>query len=371
VYRAIGDEEKAKRVIQRAEKLVRKTLGTRQDDPYLWFCLGEVLNLSGNLPESETALRKAISLDPAEHTFRDQLIDVFVTENRWDSARELCEEGIESSGRAEDWRRLGYLEEYQGRFSEAATAYRRAVSVDQNYSYGWLSLGLVLLKDTVVKSRLGEAEKALSRAAEVSGLVPAIWLPLIQTRASLGLGLAQIREESERLLDANQRTASLINALAWHLYSADVPGVLAYAESLAREAASTSGDWNFQHTLMAILAAESRWPEALSAATSVFIESATNDKALRCATEFSVDAAVAGYGEGILDLIRRTNTRIVLEPLYIAVGEVTGEKVVAPLEIAEVAKDIIHQIRHPELRKELSPNTSAGSTIQGDRQLLR
>jgi hypothetical protein len=137
-----------------------------------------------------------------------------------------------------------------------------------------------------------------------------------------------------------------MNLLAWNLYIAKVPAVLAYAESLAREAASASSDWNFQHTFMAILAAGSKWPEALNAATPVFLESATNDSALRYATEFSIDAAVAGYGEGILDLIRRTNTRTVLEPLYIAVGEVMGEKVIAPLEISEVAKDIIQQIRH-------------------------
>lgn len=347
VYRTIGDEEKAERGIQRAEKLVRKTLRTRPDDPDLLYRLGEVLTLSGNLPESEVVLRQAISLDPAKPSYRDSLIDVFVGADRLDSARELCWEGIESSGKAEDWRRLGYVEEYQEHFQEAVEAYRRAVSIDPNFSYGWLSLGLVLLKDIALKSRLEEAEEALSHAAEISGLVPEIWLPLIQTRASLELGLARIQEESERLLEANQRTMSLINALAWHLYSAGVPTVLAYAESLAREAASASSDWSFQHTLMAILAAESKWPEALNGAAPVFLESATNDSALRCATEFSIDAAVAGHGAGILDLIKRTNTRTVLEPLYIAVGEVMGEKKVAPLEIAEVAKDIIRRIRHP------------------------
>jgi tetratricopeptide (TPR) repeat protein len=349
LYSTIGVEEKAKHGIQRAEKLIRKTLRTRQNDPNLWYRLGQLLRLSEKLQESEAALRKAISLDPTEPSYRDHLIDVFVAENRLDSARELCQEGIESSGTAEDWRRLGYVEEYQERFSEAATAYRRAVSIDSNYSSGWSSLGLVLLKDVALMSRLEEAEKALSRAAEISGLVPEIWVPLIQTRASLGMGLSRIQQESEGLLNANQRTASLINEVAWGLYKTDEHGVLTYAESLAREAAGASSDWNVQHTLMAILAAESKWPEALNVATPVFLESATNDSALRCVTEFSIDAAVAGFGEGILDLIRRTNTRTVLEPLYIAVVEVMGEKVVAPLEIAEVAKDIIQQIRHRTL----------------------
>ena len=350
LYKTIGDEEKVKRGIQRAEKLIRKTLKTRPNDPDLWYRLGQLLRLSEKLPESEAALRQAISLDPTAPSYRDHLIDVFVAGNRLDSAKELCQEGIESSGKAEGWRRLGYVEEHQGRIPEAATAYRRAVSIDPNYSYGWLSLGLVLLQNVTLESRLEEAEKALSRAAEISGLVPEIWAPLIQARASLGLGLTRIQEESERLLDANQRAAPLMNLLAWNLYIAKVPAVLAYAESLAREAASASSDWNFQHTFMAILAAESKWPESLNAATPVFLESATNDSALRYATEFSIDAAVAGYGEGILDLIRRTNTRTVLEPLYIAVGEVMGEKVVAPLEITEVAKDIIQQIRHPGMK---------------------
>jgi hypothetical protein len=150
------------------------------------------------------------------------------------------------------------------------------------------------------------------------------------------------------------------------LYIADVPGVLAYAESLAREAASANSDWSFQHTLMAILAAESKWPEALNAAIPVFLASTTDDSALRCATEFSIDLAVAGYGKELLDLIRRTDTRVVLEPVYIAVQEVTGDKVGAPLEIAEVAKDIVQQIRHPELRKGLSQLPSPVSTIQSD-----
>lgn len=70
---------------------------------------------------------------------------------------------------------------------------------------------------------------------------------------------------------------------------------------------------------------------------------------------------MVGYGESVLDIIKRTNTHVALEPLYVAVREIIGQDVTAPMEISEVARDIVQKIR----ASGVSHQGFAGANLEG------
>jgi len=88
-----------------------------------------------------------------------------------------------------------------------------------------------------------------------------------------------------------------------------------------------------------------KWAEVLKLLPSLFEAVAEDSDAIGRATDSAIQAAGAGHGEEVLDILQSSKGRPALEPLEIGLRKFLGQAPVAPKEIADVGNDIAEQIK--------------------------
>ncbi len=150
---------------EEAERAFRQAIECVPGDSDAHFNLGLMLKRIGRAEEAIDAFRRSFELDPSNEPAYCYLSGVFwqlgrthEAETVFQLALEHCEHPVFT------YCCLGTFLSAQNRFPEAETAIRKAILVEPQDAAAHLELGLLLSQDP---RRLGEAEEALTKAAEL------------------------------------------------------------------------------------------------------------------------------------------------------------------------------------------------------------
>jgi predicted O-linked N-acetylglucosamine transferase (SPINDLY family) len=151
--------------IEEAADALRQALALKED-ARAYSRLGVLLALRSRLPEAETALRRAIELDPALALAHDNLGTVLQSRERVDEAIESYRRAIAlAPSHAMSHNNLGSALATTGRYAESIECFRRTVELDRNNALAWQNLGLAL-------RRCGRSAEALDAFRSALAIAP-------------------------------------------------------------------------------------------------------------------------------------------------------------------------------------------------------
>ena len=335
---------------EEAEQLYRKAIELEPDYAWAWANLGRLLHEHlERYDGAEQAYRKAIELIPDSSWAWSQL-GVLLQDNleRYEEAEQAYRKAIElEPDYAWAWANLGLLlYEHLDRYEEAEQAYRETVKLEPNVAWGWAELSQLLHRHL---KRYNEAEQAYLATIDLQGRNSWVWPFLIELRLTRGDDPQTVYHQAQQYLEQSERTIENLNDLAWVFYEAGLTDYLADAELWAREAAAKKADdWNVLHTLVTILGARGKWKEALELALSFLDTAATEEDVIRCAKEFLIPAAAAGYAKEILKMVTESQAAEIVEPLTVGLQIFLNERPHTAQEIFEIGQDVAQRIREQQ-----------------------
>ena len=151
----------------------------RSANPWGHYMLGLSAWKAGDLPKSEQAFGKALSIDPHHVKSLVNSSRVFIDQKRHEEAVDRLTRASEIEPEsAEVFRLLGRTYRAQGKTDEAIAAYRQAIDLDERDAWSINNLGLLLLET----KHADEALLLLTRAVELQKDVP-------KFRNNLGMAL--------------------------------------------------------------------------------------------------------------------------------------------------------------------------------------
>lgn len=339
-----GREKEAERYFRIAEKVHRRRLKKNPHSASDWAQLGDLLvNIDGQESEAERAVRRAIELAPDRERLWDGLMDCLNKAGKLAEAEIVASEALGRFQDSKSWRRLGWVYERRKKYTEAIDAYEKAIELQPDFAIAWAELGLVLIRSNSNPER---AEVALVKAAELGAEPQDVWPELIRLKALRGEAKAKIVELANDYLSSTDRTSDELNGLAWTLYRTARADLVPAAHVFAEEAVRNSGakDWSYNHTLSVILCIQKRFVDVLPLLTAIFDAGEHSSTAIRYATELTIIMAAAGYAEEILSILQQSKGRPSFEPIETALHQLIGTEVIVPLEVSEVAKDVMDRV---------------------------
>jgi len=293
-----------------AEQVCRRAIEADSNSDDAWFELGNLLFAHlGREDDAEQAFRNALELNPKLNRARISLGMLYTHQKRYDKAENCYREAFEEQPEAEPLVRLGrLLHKHLKRYDEAEDAYRRAIDIDPSFAEGWLGLIELYLKP------FSNAETASKKAQDFINLSP--------------------------------QDATRLNSVARVFYKWGPKQFLPVAENWARNAVLLNEDsWDHIHTLALILGRENKWEEALTLAPKFLDAAATNEEAIKPATEFVIMAASSGFANEALFIVEASPGLKALEPLAVGLRIYLEKSDFIAQEIFEVGQDIAKRIR--------------------------
>jgi predicted O-linked N-acetylglucosamine transferase (SPINDLY family) len=159
-----------------AAEVLRRALAVRKKDPGLWLALGNAEARAGNRPAAAEAYRAALRAAPGYVPAHISLGRLHFDDERFSEAATALRRGLELDedgvfGRDADlWNLLGYAQSRQGRISDAAENYRRALSLDGKHVGALANLAMALLERGEVRDAVATYERALAVAPKLADL---------------------------------------------------------------------------------------------------------------------------------------------------------------------------------------------------------
>jgi adenylate cyclase len=146
---------------------------------------------------ADAAFRRGLELNPGSQAANEEYGHFLVMMGRFDEGRALTQEAIRrdplSVGPAHN---LGIIAMIQGDYEGAAAAFRRAIDIDPNWTWGYTKLGRTLAHQKKCAEAFAQAEIAERRIA--GGAAPLSWSWLGATYALCGDG-ARARDKLDQL----------------------------------------------------------------------------------------------------------------------------------------------------------------------------
>lgn len=328
-----------------AEAAYRRAQELEPCEAFAWVMLGSLLqDKLGRYSEAEQAYKKAIELCPTDaRVFADLARLLLNDPERYPEAEEAYNRAIDLQPDSPwIWGQLGVFLQFLGRYPEAETAYRKALEFDPTVELVWEMLGSLLHGS----KRYTEAEAAYRKALELRPDREQMWSRLI------GLYLHELDSPSEAwqiagsALQHTDRSAVMLNDLAWTAYTREWPRGLEEAETWAREAVDKEPEEKaLWHTLASVLGHNGKWDEALEVISRLFTDAGWAKANVRDITDLCVAAATGGQAANILSQIESSSCAGALEPLIYGLRMFLEMPVSVAQEIKEVAEDIVQRIR--------------------------
>lgn len=154
------------------EEAVEACVNTIERNPMhipSYLFLGEVFSQMGQNSEVIELFKAGLRVNPLAHAFRDELIRLYQTEERYEAAFESAMEQADMRGACEDFLKVGELSMIMGQSQAAEVAYIKAEDVSPkdwrpSYNLGELYRGLALAEQAkeAYERSLGLAETAES-----------------------------------------------------------------------------------------------------------------------------------------------------------------------------------------------------------------
>jgi len=243
------------------------------------------------------------------------------------------------------WGQLGRLLHVRlGRYEEADAAYRKVIELKADSAWPWAQLGK-LLHDHL--ERYEEAETAYKKVVELKPDDAWAWARRFILRLEKLGGPEEAFKLAEECLATLPGNPGVLNVFAWELYSHGQRAFLPQAEAWARKAVAMAPENGYcPGTLASILCAVGKEAEALEHARAYLEDTAAVQRTVDDAINLFVDLAAGGRGSEALELLRKSPSAELLEPLVVGLELLVGEEPRAATEIMEVAGDVLERIQH-------------------------
>jgi len=337
---------------QEAESAFRKAIEIDPKYMWAWAQLGQLLHLRlERYQEAESAYRKAIEINPENAwpwAHLGQLL--YEWQERYQEAEAALRKALEISPKyVWAWVQLGQLlHERLERYQEAEAAYRKAIEIDSKNKWAWTHLGQLLHER---QGRYQEAEQVYLRIIKILPGFSRPWMGLFKLQKLLAKPKDLISLAQECIAQ-DPGNAKLLNELAWIFYSNSERPMLPITAQWAREAVRlTPDDCSCRHTLAAILTTMGETKEALDHAVKSLLDPGCAQKHLSEWIDLFVNLAAAGCGKEVIEVITKSNSAELLEPLVVGLRLFLDEDVNVAAEILEVGKDLRKRI---EARRAMS-----------------
>jgi len=328
-----------------AEEAYRRVLELNPETEWGWVFLGRLFHEKlSRYDEAEEAYRKAIDIDSEISLgWAWANLGELLHENlsRFDEAEEAYRRALELDPEYEwVWVQLGQLlHENFSRYDEAEKAYRKAIDIDSEFAGAWGQLGELLHENL---SRYDEAEEAYRKVIELLPEFAWGWLHLIKLFSE-----TDREEELEELLtDTGKYGPDLLDGLAWQLFEFGDSKYLEHAARLALNASehrdATPHVWL---TLAAIQCRQGELENSIVSMKRYLLDHSVVAETLDDAISLAIELTAKGKGAEARDAIVESESAMALEPLAVGISLFLGEKIRAPVEIVEVAKDIEARIK--------------------------
>lgn len=216
---------------------------------------------------------------------------------------------------------------------------------DINDLHGQALANCAISEISIQQNDLQTAEIHITKALNINPKDEHFWYKLIKIKIKQKLSMEKIFASIDVCFETVGRTPTMLNIIAWLIYE-DYNEGLSYAEKLSKESNELApNEAIFQHTLASITGKLGRWKEALNI-ISKYINNINNVNKYKSDTiNFFISSAAAGYIDESLELLEKSNSAKLLEPLIAALKILSEKDFNAPQEIIEVANDIVKNIK--------------------------
>jgi tetratricopeptide (TPR) repeat protein len=191
-----------------AETACRRAVELKPDSPDAHVALGNLMVVTGRMPEAEVSYRRAIEL---KRDFVEALValaELHVQIHRFDEAVAGCREALRIDPKHVRARYLlGQILRRLGRQEEALEAFRQVVAMEPNYAEGHCMLGQALKE----RGKFAEALASLKRGHELGSKTEgwrypsAQWIKEAERLAELDAKLPDVLAGKEKPKDAAEQ----------------------------------------------------------------------------------------------------------------------------------------------------------------------
>lgn len=299
-------------------EVINRAAESGATDSKEWLRLADRCHENARYPEAEICLRRILEFEPKSKEAWSHLAELLWFHlSRRDEAEHAIRESIQLDQKdASAHARLAMMLREKGSSEEAEQEARTATNLDGSCQPAWSELGTIHYE----KKRFVESEIAFRKAVELEPDDFSLW-------CDLGLAL----EKAGKLAEAQgsfRRSVELV-------------------KSVPKGHASLS----YVHAVALALGRSTHWSESFDIARR-FIDAADADEgALGLTTDFVIRAAAKNQLNLAVETLEASPARGSYEPLLVALRKLKGEQVNPPLEIAEIAEDIIKRVANARIEE--------------------
>jgi tetratricopeptide (TPR) repeat protein len=313
--------------------------------------LGKAFTIDNKYTEAEAAYRKAIEIDPEFVYAWNGLGDSLYSQNQLTEAEAAYKKAMEIiPASVQSNYSLGVALYFSGKLDESVKFFKHYLEHHPDDSLSHNNLGYVLL----TKKQLNESRFAFLKAVELN---PNCCLYY----ANLGIALCELGmiNESSKCRDKAIEILSKIKPGAWDFNSLARlclqqanKKYYPQAEEWIKQACKQSPNHSeYEFTYARLLAAQSKWEASLEHIKDFLVNANFARHFILEITELFINAAKEGYASESLELLNQSAIADDIEPLIVALQKYLEIQTCAPLEIYEVAKDIVSEIKDREAMK--------------------
>src|SRR5262245_29923445 len=148
-----------------AEAACRELIARAPHEHKAWVLLGMMALTLGRAAEAEAALRQAVALQPHDARYWNGLSLALLVQGNAVDAESAARQAVALADAGEYWAGLGNCLFHQRRWSDAASAYQRALGKNPRDTQVWTNLG-------AARHSLGQLDAAEQALAQSLSLVP-------------------------------------------------------------------------------------------------------------------------------------------------------------------------------------------------------
>ncbi len=293
--------------------------------------------------EAETALRRAVELDPSVAWGHGLLATILRCGNKLSDAESEVKKALELDNESDSaWAEFGAIKLRQHKFVEAEDALRRALKINSNSAFVWGELGLLLVHDD---KKVDEAIAAFRRALRIDDTDFFAWSKLVDTRARVGTN-EEFLSTVDELFCRLKSSPKAVALAAWAVHDNGRQELLSRAIEWVHTAITEVPDnWKLSHILATLLAKTGDWKSAVAAMPAAITACANSEKALKHVTNFLISASANGHASEVLTILEEYGNTSALEPLAVGVRLYLGKHPIVAQEILDIGEDVAKKIR--------------------------
>ncbi len=297
--------------------------------------------------KAEEYYKKAIDLEPENLNIFAEYCLCLIHQKKYKVAQKICKDKFIFNTKIDNCEyNIGYLFFSLGWFDYSIQVFENILTNDPDDGDLYINIGYISLIT-------GFFEKAKTSFEKASEFLPEGGRNIFTT-ANLGLVLCKAGQIDEALQHLNKAMADIsadnvgaseFNAIVCLCLQLNLTDYYPNAEqwiNLARE--SNPGRSDYAHTHACILAELGKWDKAIEAIREFMENDKFASNFVSDITAFFIKAAKAGHAKKSLEILNNSPSSKYLEPLIVALQKHLGQQTNAPLEVYEVAKDIVAEI---------------------------